>query len=548
MAPGASSAFDDDEAMARCAPRAARRRCGARACGRGRRTPSARSTPGRRSAARCSSSLARASEVHEQPGRGHAGGRRSCASRRGSTTSSASSTAAASSSTPSGSSPTARPATASTTSHGCCSSPTPWLLAAVACPQLGAMAERSLTFLEEAWCAGNAVPCATSGRSAGGGSTQPHHGDHVGRAVWALGEVASGSSPLALRSRSLLDAVVAAWPADAPPRAVAFAVLGLARSSPGPADAGGAPLARPGRRALGRHYRRHRRPEWAWFEDELTYDNARLPQALIAAAGPLHDAGLLADGLEALDWYAQRCGLGSGVVVLVGNRWRRRSENPTGRRAGRARPRATEGDEQPLDAAALVEACVEAYRATGAPSWGRHALEAYGWFHGANRWRTARVRRPDRRLPRRGRAPAGSTSTRGPSPPSPTSRPGWPSTTPASPPAPTGGEGRAARADRVADPARALRPLGTGHRRARRRPRAPRGRRHALRHRRLADRRHPRVGQPTRLCRGPADGRPGVGGPARLPLHRPVLRSSTSSTATSTGSRSASRSTSRRRS
>ncbi len=73
--------------------------------------------------------LARASEVNEQPGRGHAGGRRSCACSRGSTTSSASSTAAASSSTPPGSSPTARPATASTTSHGCCSSPTPWLLA-----------------------------------------------------------------------------------------------------------------------------------------------------------------------------------------------------------------------------------------------------------------------------------------------------------------------------------------------------------------------------------------------------------------------------------
>ena len=216
---------------------------------------------------------------------------------------------------------------------------------------------------------------------------EPHHGDHVGRAVWALGEVASGPSPLALRSRSLLDAVVAAWPADAPPRAVAFAVLGLARSSPGPADAGGAPLSALADE-LSRHYRRHQRPEWAWFEDELTYDNARLPQALIAAAGPLHDAGLLADGLEALDWYAQRCALGSGVVVLVGNRWRRRSENPTGRPPAE-RDRGTEGDEQPLDAAALVEACVEAYRATGAPSWGRHALEAYGWFHGANRWHTA---------------------------------------------------------------------------------------------------------------------------------------------------------------
>ncbi|HEU5242676.1 MAG TPA: hypothetical protein VFU25_11700, partial [Ornithinibacter sp.] len=256
---------------------------------------------------------------------------------------------------------------------------------AAACPQLGAMAERSLAFLEEAW-----APRSGSMhnlRDVGGTwLDEPHHGDHVGRTVWALGEVAGRPSPLALRSRSLLDAVVAAWPADAPPRAVAFAVLGLARSSARPADAGVGPL-RALADELSGHYRRHRRPEWAWFEDELTYDNARLPQALLAAAGPLHDAGLLAEGLESLDWYAQSCALGSGVVVLVGNRWRRRSANPTGRPPAEG-DRGTEGDEQPLDAAALVEACVEAYRSPGAPSWGQHALEAYGWFSGANRWRT----------------------------------------------------------------------------------------------------------------------------------------------------------------
>ena len=37
---------------------------------------------------------------------------------------------------------------------------------------------------------------------------------------------------------------------------------------------------------------------WRWFEPYLTYDNARLPQALIAAGARLDDAELLDCGLD----------------------------------------------------------------------------------------------------------------------------------------------------------------------------------------------------------------------------------------------------------
>ena len=246
--------------------------------------------------------------------------------------------------------------------------------------RLAPMAERALTFLEEAW-----EPDAGQMRNFRAANGEwldaPHPGDHLGRAVWALGEVGSGSSPLARRGRALLDAVVRAGPSLAPPRTAAFAVLGLARlpgHHPGPARG----MLRELADDLGRRYRAHRRPDWPWFEDELTYDNARLPQALIAAAGSLRDADLLADGLESLEWYAHQCGLDGDAVVLVGNRWRRRRDGP-----GEGPPvEGDEGDEQPVDAAALVEACVEAYRATGSLTWARRALDAFGWFEGRNRW------------------------------------------------------------------------------------------------------------------------------------------------------------------
>ena len=43
----------------------------------------------------------------------------------------------------------------------------------------------------------------------------------------------------------------------------------------------------------------------------MAYDNARLPQALIAAGHRLGDPALLETGLEALDWYAAQCELDS---------------------------------------------------------------------------------------------------------------------------------------------------------------------------------------------------------------------------------------------
>jgi hypothetical protein len=52
---------------------------------------------------------------------------------------------------------------------------------------------------------------------------------------------------------------------------------------------------------------------------------------------------------------------------------------------------ADEGDEQPLDAAALVEACVEAYRTTGRQLYRDRAVRALDWFHGRNRWGLALV-------------------------------------------------------------------------------------------------------------------------------------------------------------
>jgi hypothetical protein len=113
---------------------------------------------------------------------------------------------------------------------------------------------------------------------------------------------------------------------------------------------------------------------WSWFEDELAYDNARLSQALINGGEALGRTDLVEVGLESLRWLGDESGLDGSFLCLAGHRGRRQGEPVEG-----------SGDEQPLDAAAIVEAELAAYAITRDPEHGRRAIRAFGWFLGRNR-------------------------------------------------------------------------------------------------------------------------------------------------------------------
>lgn len=208
----------------------------------------------------------------------------------------------------------------------------------------------------------------------------PHGGDHLGRAAWAVGEVVGAELPTALHepSRLLLCELLPALAVQRSPRTIALSILGLCRAGAGAAGAPGDELLRELADRLYDQQRGNAGPDWHWAEDILTYDNARLPQALIAAGARLDDAGLLEEGLRALDWYFAQCDVDGRHTRHVGHHGRRRGEPCPG-----------PGDEQPLNAAALVEAQVEAYRATDDDSHGARAMLAFEWFLGRNRLQLA---------------------------------------------------------------------------------------------------------------------------------------------------------------
>jgi glycosyltransferase involved in cell wall biosynthesis len=238
---------------------------------------------------------------------------------------------------------------------------------------------RSLGFLRHAWSAEARGMCNFMSYDRRW-LDQPHAGDHFGRAAWALGEVVAAAPVPGLLEPSLvlLREMLPALAEQRSPRTIAFAALGLARA--GDELAGGEAREVLGILAarLADQQRLNGSPDWYWAEDVLAYDNARLPQALIAAGMRLGHGELVSEGMRSLGWYGGEVGIAGPWLQLVGHRGRRRGE-----------PRQGDGDEQPLDAAALVEAEVEAFLATGDETCARHAVRAFEWFLGRNRLQRA---------------------------------------------------------------------------------------------------------------------------------------------------------------
>jgi glycosyltransferase involved in cell wall biosynthesis len=205
---------------------------------------------------------------------------------------------------------------------------------------------------------------------------EPHVGDHIGRSIWALGDIlATAWIPAVVRPASdLLDRLVGTLTGDVSLRTAAYAVLGLSRLDPDRLEPAARQLLERLVRQLADAHERTASEEWCWFEDELTYDNARLPQALLAGANALGRADVAELALESLQWFGDECGLGGDELRLPDHHGRRRGEPPH-----------APGDEQPLEAAALVEAELAAFSITRSARHGDRAIRAFEWFLGRNR-------------------------------------------------------------------------------------------------------------------------------------------------------------------
>lgn len=202
--------------------------------------------------------------------------------------------------------------------------------------------------------------------------------DSHGRTLLALGTVLGRFNTPALHSMAgwMFEQALPAIRETTSPRAWAFALIGiheyLQRFS---GDRNASQFREELAMRLMDLYRANRSDDWKWFEDELTYCNATLPHAMLICGHTMGNEELTAVGLESLTWLAdlQRADGGKGHFVPIGS-------NGFYKRGGtRAR-----FDQQPVEAQAMVSACLEAYRTTGDRRWRNEARRAFEWFLGRN--------------------------------------------------------------------------------------------------------------------------------------------------------------------
>jgi hypothetical protein len=234
-------------------------------------------------------------------------------------------------------------------------------------PGVIALAERYLAFLTHAQDAHGAFHNRLGFHRSW--TDRPGLGDWWGRALWGLGTAAARSPAGWIRDEALIAFTRGATRRSDAPRAMAFAALGAAEVlRADPADTVAAALLSDAATAVGQP---DPDPRWPWPQDRLTYANAALAETVIAAGHLLDDPQALASGLRMLRWLLDIQISDGHLSVVPSGGWQR----------GRPRPR---HDQQPIEVAALADACATAAGVTGDPAWDRGVRLAVAWFLGGN--------------------------------------------------------------------------------------------------------------------------------------------------------------------
>jgi hypothetical protein len=200
--------------------------------------------------------------------------------------------------------------------------------------------------------------------------------DSVGRAAWAIGACIGRTKRRAFHSwaAQLFEPARKVVLETTSPRAWAFALIGIheyfRRMS-------GDRLMNQYRDTLTSRliklYERNANDNWPWFERTVSYDNAKLPHALILSGRWANNEQAKSIGLRTLRWLSDVQRAPAGHFRPIGSD----GFFTQGQKAAQF-------DQQPLEAQSMVSAAIEAFRATNDPYWMAQARLAFEWFTGRN--------------------------------------------------------------------------------------------------------------------------------------------------------------------
>jgi len=199
--------------------------------------------------------------------------------------------------------------------------------------------------------------------------------DAHGRALWCLGKaVALLNNPghLAM-STTLFNQALPASENFHSPRAVAFALVGIhAYLDKFSGDSDVRRIRKLLAERLFGQFANQATDTWPWLENALNYANGKLPHALLLSGHGMQRSDMLAMGLKALEWLLAIQTADKHFVPIGSKGW-----------YAHGGPRAR-FDQQPVEAHAMVEACVQAFDITREHAWIEHAVMCFNWFLGQN--------------------------------------------------------------------------------------------------------------------------------------------------------------------
>jgi glycosyltransferase involved in cell wall biosynthesis len=200
--------------------------------------------------------------------------------------------------------------------------------------------------------------------------------DSQGHALWALGLCVSqtGQSRFQMLAAQLFEQALPVAAEFASPRARAFTLIGIDEYL---RRFGGDRRASQIREALTtrllQNYGDTASEDWQWFEEVVSYANAKLPHALILSGRCLNAGPMLETGLKTLRW------------LIKAQTSPAEAFRPVGSNGFYCRGKeCAQFDQQPIEAQATVSACIEAYHATKDMFWVAEARRAFEWFLGRN--------------------------------------------------------------------------------------------------------------------------------------------------------------------
>lgn len=200
--------------------------------------------------------------------------------------------------------------------------------------------------------------------------------DSNGRTLWALATVEESIADIELSSwaATLFDQTIGHMRTVSSPRTAAFLILALCRSikfrgNPGPVPN----LLADSAAYLLRLFREHSSTQWTWFEPYLSYDNYRLPEAMVVASELLGEVKMREAGIAALRWLAMRQTGPNGIFRPVSTA-----------EFGVAHAVPALFDQQPVEAWAAIDASIVSQTIAPDDLWLAHGEAAFAWFTGAN--------------------------------------------------------------------------------------------------------------------------------------------------------------------